>query len=368
MNFCGTENNSSLGEWSLTLGSTWWRYMKLPDMDQKSFIASPATGNESWGCGRDPSDSPRKSMWLSPWIGGCRTKVDVLSSWSPPWCFDSSIFDWKNKFSLFGKHHVFRIESFRVDFWCVHRLQLLKVCDQYVTLPNSPPPPLKSASEEQSRNTFFPNWWIRDCSFAVIGWCSTNEPSGTIGFFEWLPKTSFKWCLPIRQEICDVSQIGVVCPPTLIATLQQRCLPLLCALLFQQFHQSPICVAWTNTPRGCHQQQNVHSNRSIHPLGLSPPGLLVLDAFFHILLRRRSVDVSIFHACSYRVGKLQLFPFTHCPLLSHCQQSPGILCTRCFVPWFLTTGSFQNFHFWHQNYCFEWTSCHQSFQSVTIRF
>ena len=45
----------------------------------------------------------------------------------------------ENKLSfLFGKYHLFRIESFRVDFRCVHRLQLLKVCDQYVTLPNSP--------------------------------------------------------------------------------------------------------------------------------------------------------------------------------------------------------------------------------------
>ena len=35
--------------------------MKRPDMDQKSFIASPASGNESGGGGRDPSDSPRKS-------------------------------------------------------------------------------------------------------------------------------------------------------------------------------------------------------------------------------------------------------------------------------------------------------------------
>ena len=30
--------------------------------------------------------------------------------------FDSSICDWKNKFSLSGKYHLFRIESFRVDF------------------------------------------------------------------------------------------------------------------------------------------------------------------------------------------------------------------------------------------------------------
>ena len=63
--------------------------------------------------------------------------------------FDSSICDWKNKFSLFGKYHLFRIVSFRVDFRCVHRLQLLKVCDQYVTLPNSPR--VQSVSEEQSR-------------------------------------------------------------------------------------------------------------------------------------------------------------------------------------------------------------------------
>ena len=49
----------------------------------------------------------------------------------------------------FGKYHLFRIESFRVDFRCVHRLQLLKVCNQYVTLPNSPR--VESVSEEQSR-------------------------------------------------------------------------------------------------------------------------------------------------------------------------------------------------------------------------
>ena len=32
MYFSGLGNDSSLGEWSLTLGSTWWRYMKFPDM------------------------------------------------------------------------------------------------------------------------------------------------------------------------------------------------------------------------------------------------------------------------------------------------------------------------------------------------
>ena len=113
--------------------------MKLPDMDQKSFIASPATGSESLGCGKDPSDSPRKSTvtlsstWTRPYQGGC-SQFLIFSG-----CFDSSICYWKNKFSFLGKYHLFRIESFRVDFRCVHRLQLLKVCDQYVTLPKFPP-------------------------------------------------------------------------------------------------------------------------------------------------------------------------------------------------------------------------------------
>ena len=67
-------------------------------------------------------------------------KVDVLSSWSPPGSLIRPSGDWKNKISSFiGKYHLFRIESFRVDVRCVHRLQLLKVCDQNVTLPNSPP-------------------------------------------------------------------------------------------------------------------------------------------------------------------------------------------------------------------------------------
>ena len=148
--------------------------MKLPDMDQKSFIASPATGSESWGCGRDPSDSPRKSIVLSL----------------------QSICDWKNKFSWFGKYHLFRIESFRVDFRCVHRFQLLKVCDQYVTLPNSPR--VQSVSEEQSRLDFLSKLmdsWLILRSYRVIlnQWTKWNNRS-----FKWLPKTSFIGRLPIR--------------------------------------------------------------------------------------------------------------------------------------------------------------------------
>ena len=53
--------------------------------------------------------------------------------------------------------------------------------------------------------------------------------------------------------------------------------------------------------------------------------------------------VELFPRLSISWRKLQLFPFKHCPLVSQCQQSPRILCTRCFVPWFLTTAFFSKF-------------------------
>ena len=166
-------------------------------MDQKSSIASPASGNESWGGGRDPSDSPRKSILLSPRIGRCRFEVDVHRSWSPPRGFDSSICDWKNKFSFFfGKYHLFRIESFRVDFRCVHRFQLLKVCNQYVTLPSSSR--VQCVFEEQSRWDFLSKLMdsllvLRNYRVILNQGTKWNNRS-----FKWLPKTSLIRNFPIR--------------------------------------------------------------------------------------------------------------------------------------------------------------------------
>ena len=48
-------------------------------------------------------------------------------------------------------------------------------------------------------------------------------------------------------------------------------------------------------------------------------------------------DGELFPRLSISWRKLQLSPLEHCTLVSHCQQSPRILCTRCFVPWLLTT-------------------------------
>ena len=246
----------------------------------KIFYRFTGIGNESWGCGGDPSDSPRKSILLSPWIGRCRTKVDVLSSWSPPRGFDSSICDWKNKFSLFGKYHLFRIESFRVDFRCVHRFQLLKVCDQYVTL-NHSPRTMRIRGTIQVKLSF-PNWWMRDWSFAVFGWYSFNEPNGIIGPLNGFPKRPLVWCLPIRWEICDISQISVNIPlnlPTnfrsgLMATILQTYLLLLCALLFQQSHLFPICVVSTCNDSSNHQ--NFLSRSTAPPMRLLHGALVIL--------------------------------------------------------------------------------------------
>ena len=50
----------------------------------------------------------------------------------------------------------FALSLFCVDFRCVHRFQLLNVCNHYVTLPNSPR--VQSVSKEKNPgNTFFPN-------------------------------------------------------------------------------------------------------------------------------------------------------------------------------------------------------------------
>ena len=83
-------------------------------------------------------------------------------------------------------------------------------------------------------------------------------------------------------------------------------------------------------------------------LGLLPLGLRVLDGFRSLCRMkefRDGFDGVTFPRLFASWRKLQLSPFTHCPLVSHCQQSPRILCTRCFVPWFLTTAFFSKFPF-----------------------
>ena len=66
------------------------------------------------------------------------------------------------------------------------------------------------------------SWLVLRSYRAILNqWTKRNNRS-----FKWLPKTSFIGRLPIRQEICDVSQTGVtfhrICPTTFIQTWLQQ--------------------------------------------------------------------------------------------------------------------------------------------------
>ena len=143
----------------------------------------------NWKCyaGGDPSDSPRKSWWLSPRIGWFRIKVDVFSAWSPPNGFTVPSATGKmNTSPLLGK-----ITSFALSL-------LLWISDASIVSSSSTsstimsPFQIPSAYRAYSRkipgNPFFPNWWIRDWSCGDIGWYSTKETKGIIGPLNGSPK------------------------------------------------------------------------------------------------------------------------------------------------------------------------------------
>ena len=85
------------------------------------------------------------------------------------------------------------------------------------------------------------------------------------------------------------------------------------------------------------------------------PGTTGSRCFSLILLHeriRRRFDCVIFPRLFISWRKLQLSPFTHCPLVSHCQHSPRVLCPRCFVTWFLTTAFLSSFPFLSPKFLF----------------
>ena len=91
-------------------------------------------------------------------------------------------------------------------------------------------------------------------------------------------------------------------------------------------------------------RQSLQGNRDILPLGLLPLGLRVLDDFRSFCCMKEfgdGFDGVTFPRLLISWRKLHLSPFTHCPLVSHCQQSPRILCTRIqclFCPLILDHG------------------------------
>ena len=70
------------------------------------------------------------------------------------------------------------------------------------------------------------------------------------------------------------------------------------------------------------------------PTWVPPIGLLVLDAYFTFCCVEdlgEGFGCVDFARLSLSCRKLQLSPFTHCPLVFHCQKSPRLRCSRCFV-------------------------------------
>ena len=171
MYFNGIGNDSSFGMFSLTMGSTWWRRMKSPVMDQKSFLASASSRVESsWKRSGEESssDSPRKTSCASPRSGWSLVKVDVLRRRSLQRCFYCSICDWNIKLVTFHRcWHFLCIEPSGVDFRCVHRFQLLNVRNHIVSFPDSHR--IQCVSEEQSRKNFSSKLMDSWLVFAVFG-------------------------------------------------------------------------------------------------------------------------------------------------------------------------------------------------------
>ena len=129
--------------------------------------------------------------WVFPNQGGC--SQFLISSRK----FDSSINCWKMNFHFFEKCYFLCIESFRVDFWCVHRLELLNVCNQCVTLPNSP---AYKAYPRNNPSKNFPNRWILDWSCAEMEYYSDNEPNGIIGSPNGSPKRLSYGVFPSKKR------------------------------------------------------------------------------------------------------------------------------------------------------------------------
>ena len=83
------------------------------------------------------------------------------------------------------------------------------------------------------------------------------------------------------------------------------------------------------------------ARQSTHfPTWASASRTLGSRCIFDTLLRRktrRRIRLCWFARLFVSCRKLELSPFEHSPLAFHYEQSPGLLCSRSFTLWFLTT-------------------------------
>ena len=126
---------------------------------------------------------------------------------------------------------------------CVHLLQFFNVCDHNVSFPDSPPRVMRNREACLTRLLFQTGEVsiglsqirvIFDHCFKRYHWS-----------VRWHSEPPFKGCLPIRQEISNLSKIAVKFHGQTALALQMSLLSL-CALLFLQSHLFLICVLTYN--------------------------------------------------------------------------------------------------------------------------
>ena len=198
-----------------------WEYK-----DQKSPLVSPSYHDESCrGVHEDPSDSPRRFSCSSPLSGLSRIKVDVLGSCSPPESLTvPSATGNMNFFTFHWRQHFLYIESFTMDFRCVHLLQFFNVCDKNVSLPDSPC--VQDITEEYNwqdfRTELMKSRWVFSRNRVIFYHCPKRDNWSV----KWHREPPFIRCLPIKQEILNVSQMAVaihgIRPPFFVQTRLQQ--------------------------------------------------------------------------------------------------------------------------------------------------
>ena len=135
-----------------------------------------------------------------------------------------------------------------MNFWCVHLLQLFNVCDHNVSFPDSHRVQRISKLYFLGK-TFGPNWCSPDWSFAEIGIRPMLQM--VLLVCQRAFRTAFNMVSShqTRDLECFADSSNTPWnPPTihypdLISTILQKYLLSLCALLSQQSHLFPICVA-----------------------------------------------------------------------------------------------------------------------------
>ena len=165
-------NGFSFSTQSWTRGSLWWRQMKSPWIDQKSFRASASS---FVSVGWNPSGSP----WISTLRSSLPTSCSCLrvcsrNSWSLP--DNSAAPSAAGKIQIFAsllRQYFFRLEFFEDKFPLRPYFPILKMSATKIS-PFQVHAAINAYPRTIPSNTFWPKWWSLDWSRAEIGWYFTN--------------------------------------------------------------------------------------------------------------------------------------------------------------------------------------------------